>query len=65
LNGSNFSRCVYVKLKLATGTMDLNATRLDLASTASEVEREWLAGVLARRYSLPQVSGSAAVSAGA
>jgi hypothetical protein len=44
-------------------TMDLNATRLDLASTASEVEREWLAGVLARRYSLSQVSGNAANNA--
>jgi hypothetical protein len=41
-------------------TLDLDATRLDVASTASEVEREWLAGVLARRYSLPQVSGNAA-----
>jgi hypothetical protein len=41
-------------------TLDLDADRLDLASTASEVEREWLARLLARRYSLPQVSGNAA-----
>jgi len=41
-------------------TLDLDATRLDLASTASEVEREWLARLLARRYSLPQVFGNAA-----
>jgi hypothetical protein len=44
-------------------TLDLDATRLDLASSASEVEREWLAGVLARRYSLPHVSGNAASGA--
>ena len=41
-------------------TIDVDAARLDLASTASEVEREWLAKVLARRYSLPQVSAGAA-----
>jgi hypothetical protein len=44
-------------------TLDLDAARLDLASAASEVEREWLAGVLARRYSLPQVSSNAASKA--
>jgi hypothetical protein len=41
-------------------TLDLDATRLDLAPTASEIEREWLATLLARRYSLPQVSGTTA-----
>jgi hypothetical protein len=36
-------------------TIDLGAQRLELASQASEVEREWLARLLARRYSI-QVS---------
>jgi hypothetical protein len=40
-------------------TIDVDDARLDLASAASEVDREWLAGVLARRYSLAQVSGNA------
>ena len=44
-------------------TIDLGAKRLDIASAATEVEREWLAGVLARRYSLPQLSGDAATKA--
>jgi hypothetical protein len=44
-------------------TIDINAERLDLAAGASEVEREWLAAVLARRYSLPQISGDAATKA--
>ena len=39
-------------------TIDVDAARLDLAPAASEVDREWLAGVLARRYSLAQVSGN-------
>jgi hypothetical protein len=43
-------------------TIDVDATRLDIASTASEVEREWLARFLARRYSLPLVVGNAAAS---
>jgi hypothetical protein len=38
-------------------TLDMDATRVDLASTASEVEREWLARLLAQRYSLPQILG--------
>ena len=41
-------------------TVDVEAQRIEIASSASEVEREWLAGLLARRYSLPQVSGKAA-----
>jgi hypothetical protein len=41
-------------------TIDVDAQRLELAPTASEVEREWLAGYLTRRYSL----SPAAVSAG-
>jgi hypothetical protein len=32
-------------------TVDANASRLDLASTGSEIEREWLYQVLANRYS--------------
>jgi hypothetical protein len=35
-------------------TIDLGAQRLELASHASEVEREWLARLLARRYGLIQ-----------
>jgi hypothetical protein len=33
-------------------TVDLGAQRLELASQASEVEREWLARLLARRYAI-------------
>jgi hypothetical protein len=40
-------------------TVDVEGQRIDIAQAASEVEREWLAGVLARRYSLTQVSGNA------
>jgi hypothetical protein len=36
-------------------TIDLGAQRLDLGSQASEVEREWLARLLAKYYRLPQV----------
>jgi hypothetical protein len=36
-------------------TIDVDAARIDVAPTASEVEREWLARLLAQRYSLPQV----------
>jgi hypothetical protein len=35
-------------------TIDLGAQRVELASHASEVEREWLARLLARRYGLTQ-----------
>jgi hypothetical protein len=35
-------------------TMDVDAARIDIAPTASEAEREWLARLLAQRYSLPQ-----------
>jgi hypothetical protein len=45
-------------------TLDVDAARIDIAPTASEVEREWLARLLAQRYSLPQVLGSAAASDG-
>jgi hypothetical protein len=34
-------------------TVDADSMRLDLAQSASEVEREWLYQVLAKRYSLP------------
>ena len=44
-------------------TVDVEAQRIEIASSASEVEREWLAGLLARRYSLSQVSGKAANNA--
>jgi hypothetical protein len=36
-------------------TIDIGAKRVELASQASEVEREWLARSLADRYALPQV----------
>jgi hypothetical protein len=39
-------------------TIDVDAQRLDIAPTASEVEREWLARLLASRYSLQQILGS-------
>ena len=35
-------------------TIDLGAQRVELASGASEVEREWLARLLAKRYGLTQ-----------
>lgn len=40
-------------------TVDVGAERVEIAPTASEVEREWLARLLARRYSLTQVLGEA------
>lgn len=40
-------------------TVDVEGQRIDVASGANEVEREWLAKVLARRYSLAQVTGNA------
>jgi hypothetical protein len=43
-------------------TIDVDAARIDIAPTAGEVEREWLASLLAQRYSLPQVLGNAAAS---
>lgn len=39
-------------------TVDVDAQRIDVASGASEVEREWLAKLLAQRYALPQVAAS-------
>ena len=42
-------------------TMDLGAQRVELAPGASEVEREWLARLLARRYALAQVLPGRAV----
>jgi hypothetical protein len=41
-------------------TIDVDATRIDMAPTASEVEREWLARLLAQRYALPQVLATSA-----
>jgi hypothetical protein len=41
-------------------TIDLGAKRVEFASQASEVEREWLARLLANRYSLPQAVAGAA-----
>jgi hypothetical protein len=41
-------------------TIDVDAARIDIAPTASEVEREWLARLLAQRYSLPQILGTPA-----
>ena len=42
-------------------TVDVEGQRIDIAQAAGEVEREWLAKLLARRYALTQVMGSAAV----
>jgi hypothetical protein len=39
-------------------TLDLGAQRIELASEASEVEREWLARLLAHRHALSQVLGN-------
>jgi hypothetical protein len=36
-------------------TVDVDSDRVEIAANASEVEREWLARLLAARYSLPQV----------
>jgi len=41
-------------------TVDAGALRLDIAKSASEVEREWLYQVLARQYSLPSASAPGA-----
>lgn len=41
-------------------TVDVDAARLDIAPNASEVEREWLARLLAQRYSLSQALGTPA-----
>ena len=38
-------------------TVDAGAARLDIAPSASEVEREWLYQVLAKRYSVPPEAG--------
>jgi hypothetical protein len=45
-------------------TIDVDSDRLDIAATASEVDREWLARLLAQRYSLPSVMGNPAQSEG-
>ena len=44
-------------------TVDAGAQRLDLAGAATEVEREWLYRLLAKRYALsvPAVPGNAVV----
>src|SRR5262245_52285433 len=41
-------------------TIDVDANRVEIATNASGVEREWLARLLARRYSIPQVWASTA-----
>jgi len=41
-------------------TVDVEAQRIEIAAAASEVEREWLARLLARRYALPQMMGNTA-----
>ena len=38
-------------------TVDADALRLDIALTASEIEREWLYQLLAKRYSLTPAEG--------
>jgi len=42
-------------------TIDVNATRLDVAQSVSEVEREWLYQLLAGRYLKSPASGNARV----
>ena len=42
-------------------TIDLGSRRIELAGQASEVEREWLARLLAKRYGLTQVLPGTAV----
>jgi hypothetical protein len=44
-------------------TIDLGAQRLELASQASEVEREWLARLLERRYAIASLSARPAAEA--
>jgi len=39
-------------------TVDAGAARLDIAQSASEIEREWLYQLLANRYSLPLAPGN-------
>ena len=39
-------------------TVDADALRLDIAQSASEIEREWLYQLLAKRYSLPAAPDS-------
>jgi hypothetical protein len=41
-------------------TVDADALRLDIAQSASEIEREWLYQLLANRYSLPLGDGERA-----
>jgi hypothetical protein len=41
-------------------TVDVEAQRIEIAAAASEVEREWLARLLARRYALPVVMANSA-----
>jgi hypothetical protein len=41
-------------------TFDLGSERIDIAPTATEVDREWLANLLARRYALPQIMAKTA-----
>ena len=42
-------------------TVDVEGQRIDIAQAATEIEREWLAKLLARRYALAQALGGAAV----
>ncbi len=39
-------------------TVDANASRIEIARSASEIEREWLYQLLAKRYSLSLTQGS-------
>jgi hypothetical protein len=43
-------------------TVDAGAARLDIARSATEVEREWLYRLLAKRYHLPDPQGAARLS---
>jgi hypothetical protein len=41
-------------------TVDVEGQRIEIAQAANEIEREWLAKLLARQYKLPQLLGGTA-----
>jgi hypothetical protein len=43
-------------------TIDVDAARIEIAPAASEVEREWLARLLAQRYGISQLSAAPAAA---
>jgi hypothetical protein len=56
--GGSFKACACATEAANRPTLDLGAQRIELASEASEVEREWLARLLAHRHALAQVLGN-------